>query len=456
MIPNKFRRQYIHYEMDREAIFNHDVWEFEYITSAKEWQFDNNVLYVRLLTSLNKNAFMSVSFLNHDLLQVRFYRNKFIKNPFNIVNEPEPCDHRFAAAEKEGIIYIQTNALIFKFHLQTCVIEILDHQLKLISQYALTEKEQLFFPEYTLGRQENSDKETRCFINLQLQPEEAIYGLGEKFTPINQRGYKDTGWNSDTTGCRWDRAYKNVPFFMSSRGYGVFVHQTERIDYEIGSRNFNVCSIAVESDQLEYFFFYGPGLKKVISTYTKLTGRAPNLPKWSFGFWMSRFSYMNWDQVFEAVEGLRTRNIPVDVVHIDPFWMREDCYCDLVWDPDTFPEPEENLKKLKDMGVRVCLWEQPYIPVQTERFREAEQNGYLVKNISGKTYIITDFEDRPVGIVDFTNPNAVRWYKDLHIKLLIQGVSVFKNRYGRGPAQRCGFSQRQNRQGNTQYLFSAL
>lgn len=427
MPTDRHQREYVHYEISEHSIFNHDKWQFDPVIKIDSWSLKQNLVTFDLILESGQKAHMSIEFLSQDVLRFRVHRNaKFIDQESPMTVQCEWTPTTLKQTKQDGCVIISSPALQLKFQLDPFTLEVFDANGDVLQRFYQYGSIKAFFPSYALGFQNRHDEESRIFAGFELQADEHIYGLGEKYGALDKRGYRVVNWQSDTTGNCWDRAYKNIPFFMSSKGYGMFIHDSHRIEYEFGSETYTSYSFALENEQLEYYFFYGPSFKKLIGTYTVLTGRAPMPPKWSFGLWMSRYGYENWEQVKSIADGMRSRGIPCDVIHIDPFWMRKGHYCDLEWDEEAFPQPKKWLKELRDMGIKICLWEQPYVPIRTEMYRDGEANGYFVKNSKGQTYIIHDFETKPTAIVDFTNPDAVTWYQTKHRKLLEQGVSVFK------------------------------
>lgn len=192
-----------------------------------------------------------------------------------------------------------------------------------------------------------------------------------------------------------------------------------------------------------YFFIYGPDFKKILYEYTGLTGRAPLPPKWSFGLWMSPCTYHNRKAVEDVARKLRRMDIPCDVLHIDPLWLKgrknqKLDSCEFEWDKETFPKPEEMIEKVKEKGFKICLWENPYIYKHTATYWELAKKGYLVKDEKNKpTEVFSThglFKD--YYVVDFTNPGAVEWYKEKHKKLLDMDVATFKCDYGDGAPEK--------------------
>ena len=198
-----------------------------------------------------------------------------------------------------------------------------------------------------------------------VSPDEAFYGFGEKFTALDKWGQEITSWAVDCGNVSSGRSYKNVPFFISSAGYGIFVHSTYPIVYRMGSESSISYTFHVADDALDYFLIYGPAYASILTRYWELTGRAPTPPKWSFGFWLSRAGYRSRAEVEAAAAEMRARDLPLDVVSLDPWWMGEAPWCSYAWDAVAFPNPPEMLTDLRKQGVRTCLWIHPYVPAGT-------------------------------------------------------------------------------------------
>jgi alpha-D-xyloside xylohydrolase len=265
---------------------------------------------------------------------------------------------------------------------------------------------------------------------LDLGVGEYVYGLGERFTPFLKNGQVVDIWNEDG-GTASEQAYKNVPFYLSSGGYGVFVNHPERVSFEIASEIVSKAGFSVEGESLEYFIVGGETLKDVLDNYTKLTGRPALPPAWSFGLWLTTSFTTDYDEaiVSSFIDGMAERNIPLHVFHYDCFWMKEYQWCDFEWDPDMFPDPEGMLRRLKERGLHICVWINPYIAQKSPLFREGMENGYLVRRPNGDVWQ-WDMWQAGMGLVDFTNPDAVRWYQGKLRRLLDMGVDCFKTDFG--------------------------
>lgn len=268
---------------------------------------------------------------------------------------------------------------------------------------------------------------------FRLAYDEDLYGLGEQFARINRVGQRFELWATDAFGISGHETYKNVPFLWSTRGYGLFVNTTFPVTFDLATVSLLAHGFSHEGSELDVFLIYGSDPATILRLYCELTGYAPIPPRWSFGLWMSRCGYQNRDEVEQVVEGLRTRGVPCDVIHIDPWWMGDPAnWCSLQWDEERFPDPGGMIAELDEHGLRLCLWENPYVAEGSPLFEEGRQKGCFVKNEDGEPYTVRVWAELlpPVALVDFTNPEAVTWWQSRHRPLLEQGVAVFKTDFG--------------------------
>ena len=265
---------------------------------------------------------------------------------------------------------------------------------------------------------------------LNLRVGEHVYGLGERFGNFIRNGQSIDIINKDG-GTFTEQSYKNIPFYITDNNLGVFVNHTEEINFEVASENVSKVQFSVRGECLDYFLIAGESMKDVITLYTGLTGRVPKLPDWSFGLWLSTSFSTDYDEqtVLSFVDGMRDRGIDLSVFHFDCFWMKDSHWCNFLWDSDMFPDPEGLIAKLHDRGLHVCVWINPYIAQQSEIFDEAAKNGYLIRKTDGSVWQ-TDLWQAGMGIVDFTNKDAAKWYQGKLKVLLDMGVDCFKTDFG--------------------------
>lgn len=282
----------------------------------------------------------------------------------------------------------------------------------------------------SLGHMTVAGDGTYVHEQLALGVGELVYGLGERFGPLVKNGQVVDIWNADG-GTSSEQAYKNIPFYLTNRGYGVLVNHPGHVSYEVGSESVERVQFSVPGESLEYFLIYGPTPKEILERYTALTGRPASVPAWSYGLWLSTSFTTAYDEetVTSFIDGMAERDLPLSVFHFDCFWMREFNWCDFEWDPRTFPDPEGMLARLHDKDLRVCVWLNPYIGQRSPLFAEAAAAGYLVKRPNGDVWQ-WDLWQAGMGLVDFTNPDATRWYQDKLRGLVAQGVDCFKTDFG--------------------------
>lgn len=266
---------------------------------------------------------------------------------------------------------------------------------------------------------------------LSLSVGECVYGLGERFTAFVKNGQTVETWNEDG-GTASQIAYKSIPFYMTNKGYGVFVDSSDNVSFEVASEKVEYVGFSVPGEKLSYCFFYGPTPKEILRQYTALTGRPALPPAWSFGLWLSTSFTTNYDEKTTSsfIDGMFERDIPLSVFHFDCFWMKAFHWCDFEWDQECFPDICGTLRRYHEKGLKICVWINPYIAQGTDFFREGMEHGYLLKRADGKGVWQTDNWQAGMGLVDFTNPEAVKWYTGKLRTLLEMGVDCFKTDFG--------------------------
>jgi alpha-D-xyloside xylohydrolase len=275
-------------------------------------------------------------------------------------------------------------------------------------------------------------KATNAGSSFKLRGDERIFGFGESFTAFEKSGQQVDSWVTQPHGAETPHSYKNVPFFLSSNGYGLLADTYRRVSFDVGSESTISKGVTVDDDNFQFVFFYGPSFKDVLDDYTALTGRPGEVPKWSLGVWMSRLAYQTREELEGVADRLREEEMPCDVLHLDPPWLANNGLCGLNWDREAFPDPEGMIENLHHGGFKLCLWEYPYLLSTTDAFDEARKAGYLVNDEAGKPYLLSrlSWEGVRGGIVDFSNPDAVAWWQARHEHLLEMGVDVFKTDFG--------------------------
>ena len=279
------------------------------------------------------------------------------------------------------------------------------------------------------------------YLREQLKTDigECIYGFGEKFTPFVKNGQNVEIWNSDGGTCT-DQGYKNIPFYISSKSYGVLVNSSDKVSFEVMSDTVSRVTFTVPGEELEYFVIGGENLEDVLTNYTNLTGKPALPPAYSFGLWLSTSFTTNYDEetINSFIDGMADRDIPLQVFHFDCFWMKEFEWCNFEWDTRQFPNPPAMLKRLHDKGLEVCVWINSYIGQRSKLFDIGKEKGYFIKNLDDSVFQ-TDFWQPAMAIVDFTNPEACEWYKGLLKQLFEMGVNNIKTDFGERIPTKCKY-----------------
>jgi alpha-D-xyloside xylohydrolase len=235
------------------------------------------------------------------------------------------------------------------------------------------------------------------------------------------------------SGTSSEQAYKNISFWLSSRGYGIFIDTTDSIDLEIGSERSCRVQTSVRSQRLKWFLIYGPTPKEVLTRYSILTGKSPELPAWSYGLWLTTSFTTEYDEktVGSFLQGMKDRDIPLEVFHYDCFWLRAFHWCDFVFSKEHFPDPAGSIKRLKDSGMmkKVCVWINPYLGQASPVFEFAKEKDYLLKRTNGDVWQ-WDLWQAGMALIDFTNPEACEWYLSCLKQLFNMGVDCLKTDFG--------------------------
>jgi alpha-D-xyloside xylohydrolase len=257
-----------------------------------------------------------------------------------------------------------------------------------------------------------------------LFPGERIYGCGESFSAPNKRGQTVFVSTQDAHGTQTEEMYKPVPFYLSDRGYGVFVHGSTPMMFDFGQSYSDTQVLYSGDENLDLFLFLG-GPREVLSHYTALTGRSARPPLWSFGLWMSRITYKSEEETREVAAKLRQHRIPCDVIHLDTGWFETDWCCNYEFSPTRFQNAPKMIADLKEQGFQICLWQLPYFTPINSLFPEIVEKGLAVRG-PGRELVSED------AVLDFTNPATVAWYKDKLAGLLKLGVAAIKVDFGEG------------------------
>lgn len=386
---------------------------------------------------------LCIEAVSDDVVRVRYCEGvEVLTNDTDMVvgvlPPPRACDIRMPgnpdAASKEPIV-MRTAALQIRVSLNPYRLEITDLDGHLVCGVGGPEKDYFsVMDSLNTGIARHGQTGAPIAVeNFDLQYDEAIYGLGEKFMGLNKVGQVIELNMKDAVGVTTPRSYKNVPFFVSSRGYGVFFNHSSLMQYWLGAMSAVDVQVAAEDDFLDYYIFVG-SIKQVLSWYTDLTGKGCLPPAWTFGYWQSKISYSSAAETLEIAHKMREHGVPCDVIHLDTFWFEKDWLCDLQFAKDRFPDPAAYLKELAGLGFKVSLWQIPYIPEGSQLFDDLLAVDGFVKTADGGLapggFCFTRGFTGRVGIIDYSNPRAVKVHQDYFRTLFRLGAKVIKTDFG--------------------------
>lgn len=267
-----------------------------------------------------------------------------------------------------------------------------------------------------------SDNARRINPVFTLTADEMIFGCGESATGLNKAGQKVNLFVTDPQGPETDQMYKPIPFFMSNRGYGMFMHTSAPVTCDFGATYIGLNKMFMGDENLDLFVFFGEP-KDILDEYTDLVGKPGMPPLWSFGTWMSRITYFSEKEGYDVAANIRKNKYPCDVIHFDTGWFDVDWQCDYKFSENRFQNPQQMLKDLRSQDFHVCLWQLPYFTPKNRYFSELIEKDMYVKNGNGEL----PYED---VVLDFSNPETVKWYQDKLAGLLNIGVSAIKVDFG--------------------------
>jgi len=408
--------------------------DYHYLTAIDSFRRTKAGARFRLTADDDTRLHLDLTFVQPEIVRIELFRDTRPPRttPMLVPQRPAPVEVD-VVSDGKGVT-LASAGLRLRAQRQPWQLAAYDGEGREFFHQQRRDRAMMGFVGFPTGYSGDADGSVAFHETLTLAADEQLFGLGMQFGPLNKRGQRLVSWIQDTSGFTSSSVtYMNVPFFLSSRGYGVFINHTSPITYELGWPSLQSVAFQVEDPYLDYFLIYGPSPKEILDRYTDLTGKSPLPPLWSFGMWMSRSRYATRAQVEEVVTGLREREIPCDVVNLDPRWLKETKKrivpgCDFVWNDEDFPDRAGFVRWLSERGVKLCLWENPYIWEGTPMYEEGRKRGYLVRTKGGG--LAQPVGHPYAGLPDFSNPRAVRWWQDKHRPLLHDGVAAFKTDYG--------------------------
>lgn len=364
---------------------------------------------------------LTVSSPRRDVLRLQacHFRGSRVKMPSFELNDEAA---ELTVERREGGLRVSSGSMTLEIDFRPCAFRFFDHGRRITAVGDRFGSSMLSY----------ITTEDGPFMRGQLEVGvgEKVYGLGERFTAFVKNGQTVDIWNEDG-GTSSEIAYKNIPFYLTNRGYGVLVNDPGPVSFEVCTEAATKVQFSVPGERLDFLVIGGGNAKNVLRTYTALTGRPALPPPESFGLWLSSSFTTSYDEstVMRFVDGMAERKIPLSVFHFDCFWMKEGEWCGFEWDEDMFPDVPGLLQRLHARGLKVCVWINPYIGQKSRTFDEAMEKGYLLCRPNGDVWQWDRWQPG-CAVYDFTNPECCAWYKEKLKTLMRQGVDYFKTDFG--------------------------
>ena len=267
------------------------------------------------------------------------------------------------------------------------------------------------------------------------------YGFGERFDRLDHVHSILKNETRNTVGVKGNDTYKPVPFFMSLRGYGVWVDTFSDAVFDLNVSDATRIRISARGKKLRFLLFEGPKFPTILDRFTAQAGRQQLPPYWAFAPWKARDYHRNQQEVYEDIDRYRKLGLPASVILIDSPWATN--YNTYEFNPQQFDDAPAMVRHLHDEGYKLVLWHTSWINQQTNvpgedgfkdkiptssaaNFAEADKNGYFIHRPDGSTYINTWWKGQG-GLIDFTNPAAKKWWQSQVAKAIDAGADGFKD-----------------------------
>ncbi len=278
----------------------------------------------------------------------------------------------------------------------------------------------------------------KVYLRFPLEKDEQIFGLGLNFKSVNQRGHVSQLHVDHYGGKDNGRTHAPVPFYVSSRGYGVLIDAARyltvyagtavRVDAkhppELMDRNTNknwdsqpysdAVEILVPAAGANVYIFGGPTAMNAVQRYNLFNGGGYLPPKWGLGFTQRVPTLYSQSDILREAAEFEQHNFPLDFIGVEPGWHSMAYPCTFEWDSKRFPDPQGFIRALMAKGVRANLWINPYVSPKSSLYPK-------VKPFAGSHTVWNGL------VTDFTLPAARQLFKEHFIKNHIAiGVSGYK------------------------------
>ncbi|WP_282069382.1 TIM-barrel domain-containing protein [Olleya namhaensis] len=401
-----------------EGKHNEALWSNNF-AEAITWLFED---------AIEKRAFKSVKFQNNQLniqvsdgsYSIYFYNPEIIETTFLPTGETFDKKSHAVVLDKtlSDVKFYETTSEI-SFQSKKITVKITKAPFHI--SYWKNGKE---ITSVKNGYQKTDQFET---ISFNLKPDEVLYGGGARALGMNRRGNRLELYNKADYGYedRSELMNYTMPIVVSSNKYLIHFDNAPIGFLDLDSKKDNTLTYETISGRKTYQIVVGDSWLDLTKNYTQLTGRQPMPPRWALGNFSSRFGYHSQQEVEATVQKFRDEKIPLDAIIIDIFWFGktvQGTMGNLAFDRDSFPNPKQMIKGLKDNNVKTVLVTEPFVLTTSNRWDEAVKEDVLAKDTLGNPFTF-DFYFGNTGLIDIYNPKGKQWFQNIYKDLSDLGVS---------------------------------
>jgi alpha-D-xyloside xylohydrolase len=412
--------------------------QHEFVQAISSYEKTQSGVVFHCATSQGKRVDVSLAVCTPEILRVQMCPDPELKNVKGLLEIKENWPAAaFNVNEKPEAVSIDTGSLRIEFQKNPWKYVVYDKQGQIILQEHVKDVDtQGNFRGLPLGFTTVGGKFHRTNETLALPEDESLYGLGERFTKLNKVGLRVNGWLANAWGAGTDDTHKAIPFIMSTGGYGIFANTTFRNRWDMGSRSVVSYTFLIDDPRLDFFIIYGPSLKQVLARYEEITGWPAFPPKKSFGPWfiMSGRSDTPDTTPLGIAKKFRQLDLPMDF--FTPLVASEDSN-----QQEKLALIRQMSAELGNLGVKIGIHTSPFLRMNSDAGQEARAAGFVLtkkdgspfeailqgggpaKNKNEDSVEAVERDDAwrarfyatnrgPALIPDFTNPAAVKWWKD--------------------------------------------
>ncbi len=368
-------------------------------------EYKNNILEIKV----NDGTYNIISYNNH-IVETSFIPEGEIFKPTSHAVVLTPNEIQSKLIQNEDSFEFKTEGISVQIQKQPFQISYSYNGKKVISE--------------KMGYVKNDSLET---IQFNLTKDEVLYGGGARALGMNRRGHRLQLYNRAHYGYETHSELMNytMPIVMSANKYLIHFDNAPIGFLDLDSKQDNTLTYETISGRKTYQVVVGDSWFDLVDNYTDLTGKQPLPPRWALGNFSSRFGYHTQREVEESVQKFRDEKIPLDAVIIDIFWFGKDIQGhmgNLEFLKDSFPNPNQMIKSLKDDNVNTILVTEPFILSTSKRWQEAVDNNVLAKDSVGNPFQY-DFYFGNTGLIDIYNPEGKKWFWNIYKELAEMGVT---------------------------------